>query len=139
LVNPRGRTVGGAELCVLPDDDAIAEIDMKNGMNEIVTDYSRIDKAHYEMDKDTAEWLSQKDEEVVMKASKSKMDREIGMQMKKIDVAKNDEMRLVQMRIMEYKSLIKQNERKLDDIKRNADARKSVLRRKRVHLKAHPL
>jgi len=138
---PHGRTMneGHSTFCVMEDKDVLNSEDMKRQMDGIEQDYDAVDKSQYTMDEQTAIQLKDEDERLVMKTSRTKMDREIGMQMKKIDAIKNDEMRVVQNEIMNYKALIKQNERKLDDIRRNADMKKAVLRRRRIQLKFHPM
>jgi hypothetical protein len=121
------------------DDDVVTPERMRDEIDHLRSDYDNMDKSRFEMDEDTRVWLDEKDEDLVIKSSKSRLNREIGMQMRKIDIKKNDLIGSMRMKVFEHRKLMQKWEREIERVIRDADAQKNVLRRKRIHLKAHPI
>ena len=124
---------------ITPDEDAVNHEDMKTQIAQIRADYEHMDKTQFNMDDETREWLEQKDQNIVVHSAKSRMDRNIGIQMKKIDEDKNDRICRLRLKMMECRTLMKKLEPHIEAITRDADAQKGVLRRRRIHMKAHPI
>jgi hypothetical protein len=87
------------------------------------------------IDEDERMLMKEKDDVLLIRASKSRLAREIGLQVKEIDIRKNIALSEMQQKLMQLQTAVLDIKREMENIIKNANLEKAVVRHKKFFMK----
>ena len=115
-----------------PEDSVVQTNDMMNEMSAFSQDAERL---VYHDDDDIANYKLEKEKELLIRASETKLRREVGMQSKAIDIARNEAVVQLQFKLNQVRNTELELRRQIENIVKNATIQKAVIHRKMFRLK----